>query len=173
MRVDKLARLMPGLPKFIEPQRLADQAQTLSGDIPLADMPRLGELLCDTDGAVAVRLNFGRNEHGQVHIGGDYRVSLGLICQRCLKPLKTVQAKPVDVTVMAEGQPLDLVEGGSEPITLTGEKLHLAGFIEDEVLLGLPIAPRHETGACRAAGGDRNEKPVRRPFAALKTLMRK
>ena len=166
---------MPGLPEFIEPQRLADQAETVSGEIPVADMPRLGELLCDRDSAVTVRLQFSRNEHGQVHIEGDYRAPLKLICQRCLEPLETVQGKTIDVTVTDEGQSLDMISDRTEPITLSGGRLQLARFIEDEVLLGLPIAPRHAQDACRVKEGDggREHAGRRRPFLQLKTLMQK
>lgn len=162
---------MPGLPQFIEPQRLADRNETLSGEIPLAGMPRLRELLIEPAGDVRVRLQFSRNEQGRVHIGGDYQASLKVACQRCLAGLTLEMSGPVDVSVVEEGMPLDMVDDGSEPITLTGDQLQVAGFIEDELLLGLPIAPMHAPGQCRAAVDGHEESTGKpNPFAALKNL---
>jgi uncharacterized protein len=52
-------------------------------------------------------------------------------------------------------------------------ELDVAGLIEDEVLLSLPLSPRHAEGACEsrlARGADADGRP--RPFAGLAALKR-
>jgi uncharacterized protein len=46
----------------------------------------------------------------------------------------------------------------------------VATLIEDELLLSLPLSPRHADGACSAAGGDVPLRSEVLPFAQLAAL---
>ena len=47
--------------------------------------------------------------------------------------------------------------------------LDVLALIEDEVLLGLPLSPRHEFGVCEAAAGNA-PAGEQHPFAVLRKL---
>ena len=167
---DKLARLMPGLPQYIEPLSLAESGEGISGSLPASALPRLASQLQDRGSTIEFWLEFGKTDQGLVRIRGEYSTQLTLACQRCLEPLHLRIANAIDL-VMVPGA----VEAGKlpeevEPLTLAEDQIHLASFIEDEVLLGLPMAPRHERGQCpQWIEQEKETEPARnRPFAVLK-----
>jgi uncharacterized protein len=43
-------------------------------------------------------------------------------------------------------------------------------LVEDEALLSLPMAPKHESGKCPGEGADATIAPAPNPFAVLSTL---
>jgi uncharacterized protein len=67
---------------------------------------------------------------------------------------------------------LDALEDDEEEFDsiLAEAKLDVLDMLEEEILLSLPIAPRHEAGDCQAAGGESAGKGKENPFAALANL---
>ncbi len=72
--------------------------------------------------------------------------SLPLICQRCLSPVDvTVQVDRLFRFVETEAVALEQDDESEEDVLVTSREFDLAGLIEDEVLMGLPLVPRHDT----------------------------
>lgn len=167
----KLARLMSGLPQYLEPLRLAESEETVAGTVRVGDLRRLNCLLYDTSGSVTFRLKFGRNEQGFVSIQGGFSTSLTVPCQRCLEPLEISLERSIQVALVSKGTEAEQLHGEVEPLTLPDQRLHLLSFIEDEVLLALPMAPRHETAQCPAGRlKAAATEPKQSPFAVLKDM---
>lgn len=170
--MDKLARLMPGLPQYVCPQRLAESGERIAGQLELRDMRRLRELLYDESGTVTFHLDFEMSEQGFVRIAGGYSTCLRVVCQRCLEPLEFGLERPIEVAAVPAAEVSGRLPASVEPLTLEeDDRLHLAGFIEDEILLGLPIAPMHEEGQCRVlARPEEGDPDASHPFAVLRNL---
>lgn len=169
--VATLARLMPGLPQYVDPLRLAEAGESITGRMAVSAMPRLRELLQDDSGAVEFRVDFRRERQGLVRIVGEFSTSLRVVCQRCLEPFAFDVAGAIDVVPVASGEDARELPAGAEPLALNDGRLHLPAFIEDEVLLGLPLAPVHAREDC--AGRRPAARPValrQTPFAALRDL---
>jgi uncharacterized metal-binding protein YceD (DUF177 family) len=70
------------------------------------------------------------------------------------------------------------VPAGHEAITGDPKRVDLAGLVEDELLLALPVIARHAPDAdCRlpadvAPAGEPRAPGMRRPFAGLKDLLK-
>lgn len=103
-------------------------------------------------------------------------VSLPLICQRCLGPVDVeVQVDQAFRFVESEAAAEQQDETSDEDVLVLSREFDLAGLIEDEVLMALPLVPRHD--ACPvavkllAADADfdaGSDKP--NPFAVLARL---
>jgi uncharacterized protein len=100
---------------------------------------------------------------------------LQLLCQRCLEPIAfPLQRTSRFVLVSGEGELPDVADEDPETESIpVGEFDDIEDVVEQEVLLGLPIAPMHaDDGACgserRDAGNDRPS-----PFAVLEKLKHK
>jgi uncharacterized protein len=170
-RLAKLARLMPGLPQYVDPLRLAESRESITGRLEVSEMPRLREALRDDSGVVEFQLRFSRDERGVVRITGDFSSFLNTVCQRCLEPMELRVSGAINVSPVTPELSNQELPAGAEPLALNAGRIHLPGFIEDEVLLALPIAPMHEGGACAGRRSGRHEAPQRaRPFDALKQL---
>ncbi|MCX7896584.1 MAG: YceD family protein [Rhodocyclaceae bacterium] len=148
----------------------------LVGHLMLADLPRLADLLLEREGSLAciIRGEEGVDASGRrrAYLSLEIAGSLVLQCQRCLEPLSFECCLRRRLMLIRPGEPWpedELYEDGFDAIETT-EALGLRDLIEDEILLALPIAPRHETCQPPArfeAGG----RPT--PFAILAGLMSK
>ena len=137
------------LPLQINPFLLVDRGETLSGKLPLARLKRLEELLCSVDGEVEVELHFGREAYGPCYIKGRLSATLVLTCQRCGEPVHyKVDLEPCLSPVTSDAQAARLADG-YEPLVTDGESVVLVDMIEEELLLGLPMVPKHEPGKCK------------------------
>ena len=150
------------MPQFIAPERLAEAGACIEGRLELHKMVRLTGLLKDNRGMVDLKLAFCRSEDGISSITGRYETNLQLVCQRCLEPFTVNLARPINVGIIFEGTTLKKLPVTLEPLVLKQETIVLADFIEDEILLGLPLSPMHKLEDC-AAGEPAMEHSQTRP----------
>jgi uncharacterized protein len=97
---------------------------------------------------------------------------LSLVCQRCLQPAWTVIA--VDrhfLFAPDEAQAMRLDEHAHDDVLVAAVDFDLLALIEDELLLALPLAPRHDhcPQALPVQGSDFDARSTGQPhpFAAL------
>ena len=159
------------MPHTIAPGRLAEAGACIEGRLELHKMARLTELLMDNRGMVDLKLAFCRSEDGISSITGRYETNLQLVCQRCLEPFTVNLARNINVGIIFEGATLKKLPETLEPLVLKQETIVLAEFIEDEILLGLPLSPMHNPDDC-AAGEPAMEygQAGPGPFQILKEL---
>ena len=158
------------LPQYIAPERLAKEGAHLEGQVKLHKMTRLAKLLKDSQGTVNLRLVFCRTENGLTCITGRYETDLQLTCQRCLEPVAVKLADSINVGITFEGS-ANKLPASVEPLVLMQDTILLADFIEEEILLGLPISPMHDLQEC-AAGEHfiQRDNAASSPFHILKKL---
>ena len=166
---------MSGPSQYFEPLRLAETQETLAGQLDVSSLPRLAALLADTSGSVAFELSFSRSDNGTVRITGAISTEVQLLCQRCLQPMAVTVNSPVSFA-MTGTRPGDAAAPvtDAEPLVLEDHRIHLGTFVEDEILLGLPMVPMHAPEQCPAAADvDRAGREHNRPFEILKALKSK
>ena len=159
----------------------------LEGDWPLARMPRLLQdaLPLSTD-SPAQQVRWSARGARRPVSGGEAEIrlhlqahtALDLTCQRCLQPMTVqLQVQPTLRFVRGEDRAEALDEDSDEDVLALTPSLDLLSLVEDELILALPLVPRH--GACpqplpMSAGeqdlqdGDGGEHA----FAALASLRR-
>ena len=171
--VAKLPRLMQSGPsQFIDPARLADTRDNISGVLSFKDMQRLQELLSENTGSIRYELQFVKDEQDRISISGEYSGTVIMECQRCLQPVDVEITRAVNVAVVADENEAKSLPRKVEPLIVSGRKLSLPIFFEDELLLALPLAPNHDTKDCHVqklqigqVDDDRQH-----PFTVLKDL---
>ena len=121
---------------------LAARQAALVGEIELRQMARLRDLLESTGGSVKAGLQLRQRHEGYVTAELSYQVELVLRCQRCLEPLRMAVDERVQLAItQPEGEAC--VPAEYEPVTLEGERLRPADLIEDELIIALPLVPKH------------------------------
>jgi len=136
--------LMSKLPVEINPFRLIEQRKVLQGTISLQQLPRLLELAMQSEGEFEVQLDFSRSDSQLPQVTGAVKGQVALQCQRCLAPVM-VEVDTESVVVLTESETdRRPEEAGHELYIVQNERLFLQDFIEDEILLALPVVPRHE-----------------------------
>lgn len=112
----------------------------------------------------------------QIWLHLEASTRLPLECQRCLGPVVTPLAIERRIQfVHGEDAAADLDAESDDDVLAVTRSLDLQTLIEDELLLALPLVPRHEVcpAPLQAPASDKNppdEAP--NPFAALVTLKR-
>jgi uncharacterized protein len=102
--------------------------------------------------------------------------SLQLLCQRCLGAFEFPLHIEVSLRLAATQFEMDaepLEAEGPESI-LAGKEMRVQALVEDEVLLAMPIAPRHPACAGSkkdAARGVADAADTQTPFAGLRGLI--
>lgn len=165
------------IPEHIDPFRFAEQGLGLDGAVKLIDMPRLSALVQNNDGKVLVNLNFGIDEQGITYLKGHLKTELVLQCQRCMEPLKYEIMSDFVLGIINTLDEANTLPAAYEPAMANEGDLALRDLIEDEVLLNLPIIPRHEPQDCKVHlpltdSGWEKEKN-KSPFHVLASLKHK
>lgn len=164
-------RSLDGL--VIDTLEFAREGRSVSGVLNVAALPRLRELLVEDSGQLECELH-GRREGRLNWLSLSVRGQLALRCQRCLGLMPYMLDVASDLQVIAPGEawPDERLEDGA--LSLGADAIaaesgqSLAELIEEEVLLALPISPKHEEGCAPPARGD--EKQAASPFAVLAQL---
>lgn len=142
---------------------------SLQGELHVASLTRLHDLLADTDGCLTYRLEgmIGTRRRSQLVVAVDGMLSLR--CQRCLEALRY----PLELRSLLEfvDRECDLtqeeLEDDSRDFLPNQKDLDVATLIEDEILLALPTVPRHENCVLPEVGRDVAEES---PFSVLAPL---
>ncbi|MDD3884714.1 MAG: YceD family protein [Gallionella sp.] len=155
---------------FIDTQDFARNHSEIRGELPVSGMERLSDLLADSQGGVRYALRGGSDKDGQLYLEVEISGICQLLCQRCLKAM----AYPVTIAnrlLLQVEDGLEQMEGDDQPDSIAPNRhLDVAALLEDEVLLSLPIAPRHAEGECVAVYRQADQGGERHPFAALGQL---
>jgi uncharacterized protein len=131
---------------------------------------RVSEYLVSTEGDLNCELQGGRCEdEGHFELRLVVSGALALRCQRCLEALQFPLQVDKRLRLVNPGAewPEDSLEDGSADAVEASREMVVGALIEDEVLLALPISPRHET--CSTPRSKRLEQEAS-PFAVLRKL---
>lgn len=122
---------------------LAGREVALSGKLDLSKLTRLASLLRRDLGSVEATLRFRRRRDGWLAVELDYRATVELTCQRCLEPVAYDMGERVDLVVADKGAMPTVVPDGYEPYELPEGRLSPAELIEDELIVAVPLVPKH------------------------------
>jgi len=172
-------------PTRLDVEAFAKDGGSLEGEWPLASFARLvdtmhpdalptaeGKTTWSAEGeSRPVR---GGTPQVWLHLQAAARISL--VCQRCLGPVQV----PLDTErsfhfVPGEDAAAQLDADSEDDVLALPRSLDLRELVEDELLLALPIVPRHEECPQPLPLPDADEpedEPAPSPFAALAALKR-
>jgi uncharacterized protein len=153
---------------------LAQEARTVTLAVPLNRLERVAPQLINRDGMVTGSVALAM-EQGRVVADVALAVQVELRCQRCLEPMQLAIETQSRVALLNSEAAADDVPPELEMALAPEGRMRLADLIEEELLLALPAAPRHE-GQCPSQQGSSEqnefEEPTQRPFAALGELLK-
>jgi uncharacterized protein len=166
---------------------LAANVSSVAREYSIVDLPRVAEAggLAGTSALLTFRLSdFDR--HPAIH--GVLRGGVVLTCQRCLNEFRYELDEPFDLVVVNSQEDAASVPESHDAVVADPTRLDLRWLAEEQVLLALPFAPKHESEEdCRAAAaklsaaaamtvsqdGAVTQKDKQRPFANLREMLGK
>lgn len=155
---------------FIDSLDFACKGGEIQGEVPLTEMHRLQDKLAVPEGKISYVVRGYQDRNGRPMLEVELTGLCQLCCQRCLDGL----AYPIQLfsrLLLVQEHELDeFSDESDEQDSIAADKhLDVLALLEEEILLGLPFAPVHPSGACQhvAEGLNRSEK---NPFSALAGL---
>jgi uncharacterized protein len=149
----------------------ASAGATQQGILPLSGFERLRDMLASDEGEVAYELKGVRDDRGRPSLRLRVQGTLQLRCQRCLGPLG-FEVEVDELLVLAATQAeidADPADVESPDRVLAAKAMAVTGLVEDELILALPYAPRHDECTPAPRPG---ESGAARPFAGLRDKLK-
>lgn len=164
-----LSRNRSRLKRISDAFAFARDGRVLEGTLAVAELERLHDLLAEVTGEVTFRLQGFKGESGEPMLHLVVSGLVPLACQRCLEPVPCDLDVDTLLELVPEGADLsqDELEDDTRDFLPVVRELDVAELVEDEILLALPVAPRHEKCGLPGAA-DAGERI--NPFAALSGL---
>lgn len=172
---------MPAAPDDrVDVSALAAEGAVLTRRYGLDGFPRLADALAGPGGEAEARFRFQQLGADRPGCELEVTATATLRCERCLEPfVQPLRSTAQLAFVAAAGESGMLPEGHEELVVPTGQA-SLKELVEDELLLSLPLVAKHaagsacaETAAQQAGSGAQAATDMRRPFAALKDLLKR
>lgn len=138
----------------IDSLAFAREAGSLQGELPIAGLTRVLDLLANPASRVAYQLSGQLDYRGKPQLVLQLEGVLSVRCQRCLEGLDY----PVNVHSLLKliGSEEELtqeeMEDDTKDFLVAQKEFDVVALIEDELILDLPPAPRHESCALPASG---------------------
>lgn len=171
------------LPEMIDPMRLAKIGKEISGSYYLHQFGRVntsleGNLNIDLSSRqVLFQLEFSRDDINRIfRIVGSIKTRLPLVCQRCMQPMQKQVNGMINLAIVSNEIEAENLPAQFEAYIETGKPVKLQDFIEDELLLALPMVSLHNETGCPALNKSTENKFAHeisvkeKPFAELKKL---
>ena len=138
----------------IDSLAFARDARSLQGELPIAGLTRVLDLLANSAGQLSYRIEgvMGPRNRAQLQLQLDGVMSV--CCQRCLEGVDYSLKVRSLLEFVDDEEDLtqeDLEDDSKDFLTAQSE-LDVVALIEDEIILELPSAPRHESCALPDTG---------------------
>lgn len=169
----------------VDTREFARTSSRIGGGCAVARLARLADLLADGGGEVQWELagESARRADGgsDAHLALSFGATLRLACVRCLEPVavRVEEHRHYRMVVSESIAEREDLESEDFDLLCHDPRLDVLGLLEDEVIMALPIAPRHAdcerpagAGAATAAADAGADEPRVHPFAALASLRR-
>jgi uncharacterized protein len=138
----------------VSPSNFAEKSRCWEGNTMVGDFERLAQEFVNPQAELFFRVCGQQDARGRPQLHCEVKGNLEMVCQRCLKPVDiAVESDRVLYLANSEAEAERLEAALADEdidVMVAGKSLDLAGVIEDEVLLSLPLVPMHDV--CVAPG---------------------
>lgn len=140
-----------GLPQLIDPVECLTQEKQFQGTLASRQLLRLAELLEEATDSIEFALSFRKDEHGYCIVQCRVKASLPMQCQRCGQIMELPVDTATDLCVVASGKLAKKLPAQYEPLVTENAPVALLDIIEEELLLAIPMVPRHVDDSCSSS----------------------
>ncbi len=107
---------------------------------------RFRQLLLGEEGEVEFSLNFSVDDQCRTLITGNASTSVNLECQVCLEEFLVEVSCEINTVVLDRLEELFDFSQDRAALVATGKTVSLQDILEDELMIALPMVPRHLNG---------------------------
>ena len=154
----------------IDSLEFARESKVHAFSLEAADLPKIAEMAVETVKPLSVKIESGVRRDGKPFIDLEIVGSLLLECQRCLEGFESeINSRSRFIIAPTEDALADLSDESDDVNSILAEhEFDLIRFVEDELLLSLPMIPKHDEGVCTRPESVIDSEDVTNPFRILK-----
>ena len=149
--------------------------------MPISRLQRFGAMLYEVDGDIDLELSFSKGKRGTTLILGRVQAAVVLICQNCMQPFRKSLDCDINFQLVGSDREFDQFEDDADAIVCENKEISLADLIEDELIMSVPMIPRHMESECldneyRQVDVEIHVDEVKtthRPFAGMEVALKK
>jgi len=168
------------VPQILDARKVFRQGLAIEGCIAVKELKRLADCLTDSAGDIRVALDFGFDEQRRRVITGEVTTNVSVQCQRCLQPVAIELVEPVNLALVESEEMAKALPATLDPWFSEDDQIRPAEIVEEQLILGLPIAATHDD--CESAmpdtqgidepdeSGAQAQPSKQNPFAVLASL---
>ncbi len=138
------------VPDYVDAKKIFAQHALISGILPISRFPRFCELLENNSGNLHVSLQFHLDDNHRRIIDGDIDALVYVTCQRCLEPAQIRLAETFKLGIVETESHIARLPAEIDPWMVTDPKLVIADFLEEQLILAMPIVSYH-SNRCETA----------------------
>lgn len=156
---------------LIHPVDFAKTKQQLQIELALTELDeRVYSMLAETDGLCKVQLSGFIDERQRPSLELTVETQLAVKCQRCLETMHYPLHVRSVIVLCKDEESLNVVmeEDNDLDAILIESLIDVVLLVEDEIIMGLPFAPKHEH--CDSAQKVQDIQTKDNPFAILSAL---
>jgi uncharacterized protein len=171
-------------PAQLEPFKWAEQGFSWSGRLPLTRFPRIASEAASSDSSLSVQVDcrLFLDERRFARLQASLVTTVPLTCQRCLEAVDATIDTDVDLVLLSDAKYAERLDEDADFVILSEEQvvhgeadsdlIDLLALLEDELLLSLPLAPRHDHCDYAVPVVEIEDEPAERdnPFSVLASL---
>jgi uncharacterized protein len=131
------------LPDRLDLIATAEAGRVLRGTVAVSSLERLLPVLVSGEDELQVEMELGKDPDGTRYVKGSIQGDVMLKCQRCLENMTLPLDLNFRLGLVSSDAAASILPDWYEPLLVTAEPAHIADMIAEEVLLAIPIVPRH------------------------------
>lgn len=165
------------LPTVVRPKRLCHLgthgAYQLSGQLLIKNMSSLNDKIIQDEIVVSLILSFGFDESGEYEVKVLGHSDVTLCCQRCIGPVECHISIESNLRPVSNDEQAKLLPANLEPLLAPEDEVDLESWVQEELLLALPMVPLH-TNDCESWDNEfetEHSESKHSPFAQLKSQL--
>jgi len=151
--------------------KFAKKNLTVVDEFNVGDLPRINEIARNNSGKIKVNYSFYVENDTIPCIDGEISLNIYLTCQRCLEALPLSLDLNFNLAFVKNENQAEELSKYLEIYLFEDNELSLIDLISDEILLSIPMVPKHNLDCLSSFKENINyEQGKKNPFAVLKNI---
>ncbi len=151
--------------------KLAKKNLSVIDEFNIEDLPRINGIASNNSDKIKVKYSFYLESDTTPCLDGEISLNAYLTCQRCLEELPFSLDLNFNLAFVKNENQAEQLSKHLEIYLFEDEELSLIDLISDEILLSIPMVPKHNLDCLSSFKEHNNHEQVEEnPFAILKNI---
>jgi uncharacterized protein len=151
--------------------KFAKKNLCVTDEFSIKDLPRINEITHNNSDKIKVNCSFYVENDTIPCIDGEISLNIYLTCQRCLEALPLSLDLNFNLAFVKNENQAEELSKHLEIYLFENEELSLIDLISDEILLSIPMVPKHNLDCLSSFKENNNYEQVKeKPYDILKNI---